>query len=128
MSRWMGWRWEFDGSSSTQAGKRGRGGRGVVCGVRWTVLLWAGLRLRRGERATGQQLRGGLWSPVDCFAVGGAAIVLEGRERERENGLEEVGGATIVGGGRTDWKTEEEREGKKQKGKNSFEPFSALKT
>ena len=50
------------------------------------------------------------------------------RERERENGLEEVGGATIVGGGRTDWKTEEEREGKKQKGKNSFEPFSALKT
>ena len=51
MSRWLGLRWEFDGSSSTQALK-GEAGWGVVCGVWWTVLVWAGQRLWvEGERA-----------------------------------------------------------------------------
>ena len=70
MSRWLGWRWEFDGSNSTWAGNGGVGlwspvdcfgvgggydcggenelrgnDWGVVCGVLWTVLLWAGQRL-----------------------------------------------------------------------------------
>ena len=73
MSRWLGWRWEFDGSNSTWAGNGGVGlwspvdcfgvgggydcggenelrgnDWGVVCGVLWTVLLWAGQQLLWG--------------------------------------------------------------------------------
>lgn len=88
---------------------------GLVCGVRWTVLVWEGLRLRRGERAARQRLRGGLWSLVDCFAVGRATTVLgRGVVWRGENGLEKVGGATIMGEG----KQAEERKSKgRQKNK-----------
>ena len=124
MSRWLGWRWEFDGSNSTRAGNGG----------------------------------GGLWSPVDCFGVGGATIAegrtsceattegwfvescglfccgqgndcfgegrgVEGRERAGKSGR-----GNDYGKGKTGWKNEKAREGKKQKVKFSFQPFYSSKT
>ena len=94
-------------------------------------LFWCGrgLRLRRGERAARQRLRGwfvescGLFccgQGNDCFGEGGG---VEGRERAGKSGR-----GNDYGRGKTGWKNEKEREGKKQKVKFSFQPFYSSKT